>query len=205
MCSTSFRCLRKRNRFQILAPAEVVGNPFARLPRVIEIEHRGDRVHAQAVEVILVDPEERVREQKILHFVAAVVEDQRAPVGMRALARIGVLVEMRAVEERQAVRVAREMRGRPIENHADAFLMAAIDEVHEIFRRAEAAGDREISDGLIAPGLVERMLHDGHQLDVRVAHLLDVGNQLIGEFAIGEPAISVVASSPPRAEMHFVN
>ena len=48
--------------------------------------------------------------------------------------------------------------------------------IHEIVRRAEAAGDGEIADGLIAPRAIERMLHDGHQFDVRVTHALDVGD-----------------------------
>ena len=93
------QALQERDRFQIFAAAERVRNPFAGLARIIEVEHGSHGIHAQAVDVIFVQPEKRVREQKILHFVAAVVEDQRAPVGMRALARIGVLVEMRAVEE----------------------------------------------------------------------------------------------------------
>src|ERR1700756_3726818 len=102
------------NRFEIFTPAKGIWNPLARLARVIEIEHGCDRVYAQAVEVILVDPEQRVRNQKVLHFVAAVVEDKRAPVGMCTLSRIGMLVKMRAVEECEAVRVAGKMRGRPI-------------------------------------------------------------------------------------------
>ena len=105
-----------------------------------------------------------------------------------------MFVEMRAVEECQAVRVAREMRGRPVEKHADAFLVAAVDEIHEIVGRAEAAGHRVIADRLIAPRRIERMLHDRQQFDVRVAHLLDVGNQLVRQFAIGEPAISFIGS-----------
>ena len=76
--------------------------------RIIQIQHGSHGVHAQPVNVIFVQPEKRVRQQKILHFRAAVIENQRAPIGMRALARIGVLVEMRAVEFRQAVRVGRE-------------------------------------------------------------------------------------------------
>ena len=138
-----------------------------------------------------------------MHFVAAVVEDQRAPVGMLAQARIGVLVEMRAVELGQAVGVVGEVGRRPIENHAQALLMAAIHEVHEVGGRAVAAGGGEIADGLVAPGAVEGMLHDGQQLDVREAHLLDVGNQLVGQFAVGEPAIAFLAA--PGAQMDFVD
>ena len=83
---------------EIFAAAEFVGDPFARLAAVVEIEHRGHGIDAQAVDVIFVEPEQRVGEQEIAHFVAAVVEDQRAPVGMLALPRIGMLVEARAVE-----------------------------------------------------------------------------------------------------------
>ena len=109
-------------------PPKTLGYPFAGLARVIEIEHRGDGVHAQPVNVILIGPEKRVREQEILHFVATVIENESAPIGMLAEARIGVLVKMRAVEEREAVRVARKMRGSPIEQYADARLVALVHE-----------------------------------------------------------------------------
>ena len=49
----------------------------------------------------------------------------RAPVAVLALARIGVLVEGRAVELPQAVAVAGEMGRHPVEDHADAVLVAA--------------------------------------------------------------------------------
>ena len=41
--------------------------------------------------------------RKLRDLVAAVVEDQRAPVGVLALARVGVLVEVGAVEVAEAV------------------------------------------------------------------------------------------------------
>ena len=140
-----------------------------------------------------------------MDFVAAVVVDERAPIGMRALARVGVFVEMRAVELREAVRVAREMRGRPIENDAEAGLMAAVDKFHEIGGRAVAAGGGEVAERLVAPGAVEGMLHDGEQLDVRVAEIFDVGDELVAEFAVGEPAIVIFGDAAPGAEMDFVD
>ena len=65
---------------QVLAAAQLIGNPLACFAGIIEVQHRGHGIHAQAVDVILVDPEKRVRQQEILHFVAAVVEDERAPI-----------------------------------------------------------------------------------------------------------------------------
>ena len=64
------------------------------------------------------------------------------------------------------------MRRHPIQNHADPALVQVIDEVHEIFRRAVAAGGREIPRGLVAPGFIQRMLHHRHQFHMRKAHLL---------------------------------
>ena len=133
---------------QVLVAAELVGNPLAGLARVIQVQHGGHRVHAQAVDVVLLQPEQRVGDQEGAHLVAAVVEDQRAPLAMLALARIGMLVERGAVEEHQAVRVLGEVRRHPIHNHADARLVAAIHEVLEIVGRAEARRGREVADHL---------------------------------------------------------
>ncbi len=40
-------------------PAEAVRNPFAFLARVIQIQHRGHGVHAQAVDMVFLEPEQR--------------------------------------------------------------------------------------------------------------------------------------------------
>ena len=51
---------QKFNRLEVFAPAELVGDPLARLARVIEVKHRGHGIHAQAVDVEPVAPEQRV-------------------------------------------------------------------------------------------------------------------------------------------------
>src|ERR1700747_1674559 len=97
------------------------------------------------------------------------------------------------------------MRRSPIEKDAAAGLVTAVDKFHKFRGRPVAAGGGEITKGLIAPGAVVRMLHDGKQLDVRVAELLDIRNELIGEFAGSEPAIWVFGDATQGAEMNFVN
>ena len=164
--------LRKSIAVEVLAPAELVGNPVALLAAVVEVEHRGHGVDAQAVDVVLVEPEQGVGDQEVADLVAAVVEDVGAPVAVLALAGIGVLVQRGAVEPPQAVAVAGEVGRHPVEDHADAVLVAEVDEVHEVLRRAVAAGGRVVADRLVAPTGRERMLADRQQLDVRVAHLL---------------------------------
>ncbi len=136
--------------FQILAATVFVGDPV--LARVIEVQHRGDRVHPQTVQVALLDPVQGAGQQEILHFVTAEVEDQGGPVEMFAQAGIGVFVQRFAVEAGQAVSVLGKVRRHPVEDHADIVLVAVVDEIAEVVRRAEAAGRGVVAGGLITPG-----------------------------------------------------
>ena len=76
----------------VFPSAVFVGNPLTLLAGVIEVEHGSDRIHAQAVDVVFVEPEHGARHQKTANFGAAVVEDVGLPVGMETLPRIGVLI-----------------------------------------------------------------------------------------------------------------
>src|SRR5690606_29250540 len=120
-----------------------------------------------------------------------------------ALARIGVLVKMSAVEVGQAVLVRGEMRGDPVQNHADAVTVQDIDEVHEVLRAAVTRRRREIARSLIAPRPVERVLGNGQQLDVREALLPDVVGQLMRSIAIAQKVAARIAS--PGTEMNLID
>ncbi len=117
--------LEEVDGFEVLAAAVAVRHPLAFFAAVVEVQHRGDRIDAQAVDVVLVEPEQGVGEQEVADFVAAVVEDHRAPVGMLALARVGVFVQRGAVELPQAVVIFGEVGRHPVDDHADAVLVAA--------------------------------------------------------------------------------
>ena len=121
-------------RAEVLAAATLVGQPLTGLARVVEVHHRRDRVDAQAIDVELVDPVEGVRHEEVPHLVARVVEDERAPVRMLAEPRVEVLVEGRAVEPSERPLVAREVRGHPVDDHADAALVQVVDEPAEVVR-----------------------------------------------------------------------
>ena len=110
---------------------------------------------------------------------------------------------MRAVELDQTAAVLREVSRNPVHDDAETGLMRLVDQVHEILRRAVAAGRGEIADDLIAPRAVERILGQRHELDMRIAHFLDIGNELVRELAVGiEVAVLVHL---PRAEMALVD
>ncbi len=70
---------------------------------------------------------------------------------MEAEARVFVFVQRGAVEPGETVDVDGEVRGHPIEQHADPRLVRTIDEAREAVRIAEARGGCIQSGGLIAP------------------------------------------------------
>ena len=159
------------DRLEVLAPAVVVGNPLAGLAAVVEVQHRRHGVHAQAVDVVAVHPEQRVGDEEVAHLVPAVVEDLGAPVGVLALPRVGVLVQAVPSKLRRPCSSRGKCAGTQSMITPMPCLVAAIDEVHEVLRRAVARAWRVVADDLVAPGTVERVLGDAHQLEVRVALL----------------------------------
>ena len=56
--ATSFMRLMNGDGVEIFAAAELIGDPFARSAGIVKIEHGGDGVHAEAVDVVFVEPEE---------------------------------------------------------------------------------------------------------------------------------------------------
>ena len=150
--------------------------------------------------MVLVQPEERVAQEKVADLVAPVVEDERAPVLVLTLPGIFVLEQGRAVEVREAVRILRKVPGHPVQQHANAPAMTRVDERLEVFGPAESARRRIESRDLVSPGSEERVLHDRQQLDVREAHLLHVGHELLGKLAVTEEArlsVAVPELPPP--------
>ncbi len=117
---------------------------------------------------------------------------------MGAAPRVGVLVQRRAVELRERELVAREVRRHPVEEDADAGGVHRVDEGAKLVRRAERRDGRVEARHLIPPGARERVMHDRQQLDVRVAEVLHVRHELLGELAPPEP-------EPPRRRVHLVD
>ena len=155
--------------------------------------------------MIVLEPEAGIGDEEGGDLLAAVIVDVGAPVLVKSLARIGMLVEMRAVEGAEAVRIVREMARHPVEDDADPGRVRRLDEGGEILRRAEAARRREERDRLVAPGAVEGILGDRQKLDMREAEVLHVGNQPLAQFAIGEIAVALLRHPRPGAEMALVD
>jgi hypothetical protein len=63
--------LEEGDGLQVLAPAVDVGHPLARLAAVVAVEHRGDGIDAQAVDVVALQPIQRAGDQEAAHLAAA--------------------------------------------------------------------------------------------------------------------------------------
>ena len=176
------------DRLEILVSAVPVGKPLSFPARIVEVEHRRHGVHAQSVHVIAIEPEQRVGDQVVGDFRPAEVEDGGIPVGMQARSWIRVLVECRAVELRQAMRIRGKVRGNPVKYHAKPRLMAAIDETRETRRFAESRCRGEEADRLISPRRVVRILADRRQLEMREAQSDRIGDQRFRQLVVVEPA-----------------
>ena len=141
------------DRLAVLLAAVRVGQPLAFAARIVEVEHRGDGVDAQTIDMEPVDPVEGVAIEEVRHLVPTEIVDRSVPVGMEAPARIGVLVQRRPVKARQAMLIGWEMRGRPVEDDAETRRVRSVDEAGESGRLPEAARRSKKTDRLIAPGI----------------------------------------------------
>ena len=171
--------LQELHGLQVFPAAVDVRCPAVLRPRVVQVEHRGDRVDPQPVDVELLQPVQRIGDQEVAHLGPAEVEHIGAPVQLLTAVRVGVLVERGAVEAAQRPGVLREVGGHPVHDHADAGLMQPVHQVAEFVGRAEARRRRVVRRHLIAPRPAERVLRDRHQLNVRKA----LGDNVFGEFA----------------------
>src|SRR5579875_2145085 len=100
---------QKIDRLQMLAPTIMIRHPLTGWTHVIQIEHRSHRVNAQAINMILAQPEERAADQKIPDFATPVIEDIRSPFFMLAFAWISIFIEMGAIKIAQRVAIFREV------------------------------------------------------------------------------------------------
>jgi len=193
----------RRNRpLQILLAAKSIGTQSP-LSAVIEIGASSDRVDAQAVNVVAVEPKRWHGNEKAAPFVAAIVEDGACPIRDASLPRIGV--SYRCVRRStRAVLVLGESARAPVEDNADTVLMQRIDEEHEVLRRSvRALGAKR--GHLVAPRGIKGVLHDR----INSTWVNPVRRHVLGQprrqLSIAEQPTGNRRAANPRAEVDFVD
>ena len=133
---------------------------------------------------------------------------------MRPLSRILVLIEAASVKLRHAPCITREMCRNPVKDNADPLSVQIIHKIHEIIRRAEAAGRCIISRHLIAPRSIQRMFHDRQKFHMSIPHFLHILRQLDRDLTVivklrsGDLASSLIhldRFSHPGTEMYLID
>ena len=157
---------------------------------VVPVEHGGDAVEAEAVEVELLHPELQVAQQEVEHLRLVVVEALGAPGAVVSPAALVEELVGRAVEEVDALQgVAHRVGVHHVQQHPQAHAVGLVHQVLQVVRVAVAAGAGEEVAHLVAEGAVEGVLHDGHELHRVVAHALNVGEDVVGELPVGGDAV----------------
>ena len=212
----------KRAGIQVLLGSVLVELLLTRIVDAkVEVQHAGHAVHANAVNVEVLEPIQHVGDQEGADLAAGEVKLVRAPVGVNL-----VLKQHVTVKGGKAVGVGAKTAGHPVHDHADACLVACIDKVHELLWVAVARRGGVVAGRLVAPGAVKGMLHERHDLDMRVAHVAHVVHELHrqvvvgvelaalgGEGIHGTGVVAVLVGLPlrrvavalPRANMHLVD
>ena len=180
-----------------------VRHPLAGLAAVIEIEHRGHRIDPEAVDMIAVEPEQRIRLRG----------NSQLPAGRNCRSAYSSPCGSRASDphaRRARCRRSEQARAGRSENAPAPSRSRRRYRCHGSGRRsAQTRSDRrtarwgQTSRWLIAPRAGKRMLADRQQFDMGEAEIAHIRNELIGKPVVIEEAIAFTA--PPGAEMHLVD
>ena len=194
---------QESNSLQIFLAAVLVRLPLALLAVIVQIQHGCHRVHAQTVDMVLLQPIQCAGDQEALHLAAAEVEHHGAPLLMFAALRIRVLVAGFAIKVVQAELILREVSRHPVHDHTNAGGMELIHKGHQVLGGAVAAGGCKIAGDLIAPAAVKRIFHDRQQFHMGIAHLCDIWDQLVCQLGIIVGLTALLHL--PAAGVHLVN
>ncbi len=190
---------------QVFVATVIIGDPLPGLAAVIVVEHGGDGIDAQAVQVVFLDPEQGIGHQEIGDFGATEVVDQGIPILVIALPGIVVFKEGGAVEASQTVTVGGEVPGNPVHENTDIGLVQTIDEIFEIFWGAEPMGWGVHACGLVSPGAVKREFADGEEFHMGEPHLGQVFRQVVGQLPVGQVTIVFIGVALPGTQMDFID
>ena len=157
------------------------------------VEHRGDAVESEAVEVELLEPVLAVREQEVQYVVLTIVEAKRVP--SRMLVTVAGIEELVGIASQIAQAfyfVLNCVTMNNIHNNANAQLMSLIDQGLQLFGRAEAAAGSEERADMIAERAIVGVLLNGHDLNGVVTVLGHSGQHVQAELVVGAHLLGIL-------------
>mmetsp|Transcript_46595 Transcript_46595/g.129602 ORF Transcript_46595/g.129602 Transcript_46595/m.129602 type:complete len:305 (+) Transcript_46595:1084-1998(+) len=192
----------------IVDAAMLVGNPLPILlgadPAVeVPIEHTGDSVATEPVDVIPVGPEDGRPDQEAADLVPPEVEHLRPPVPLLTLTGVLVLEARCAVVVGKAAAVLAEVRRHKVHDDADVRLVQCIHEELEVVRRTEQGVAPVVPGDLVPPRAGVWVVRKADELDVIEMQVLHVLHEERREV----PVVQETARfrPPPRRQVHFID
>ena len=153
---------------------------------VVMVQHGGNTVETETIEVVLSHPELQIGQQEVQNAGLAVVEALGAPGRMVALGAVVEELPGGAVEHVDALGGVLDGVGVDhVQQHPDAHFVGLVHQILQILGLAEPGGSGIEVGNLVAEGAVVGMLHDGHQLDGVVAGFLHMGQGVVSELPVG--------------------
>ena len=175
-----------RHSIGILMTIEVVrvrGEALAEA--VVVVQHRGDAVEAEAVELEDLQPVLTVGEKEVNDVVAPIVEAQRVPSGMITTRTFVEEERARAVIACQPFDfITHGMAVHEVHNDLETSCVSCVDERLQFVGRTEAAARCEEARYMVAKGAIVRMLLNGHDLNGVVSEVNDTGKDLLLELTV---------------------
>ncbi len=187
--------LEKRDRFKVFPPAVDIGHPLPVLAAIVEVEHGSDRIDAQTIHMVFLDPEHGVRDEETFDLVAPKIKDAGSPMCVLTLVHILIFIQGLSIELVQPMGVLREVRRDPVHDNTDPCLVQGIHQIHEIMRRPITGGRRIITGHLISPGTIKRIFHQRQELHIVVAHLFEIAHQFIRNLTV-TVGVSILMPAP---------
>ena len=178
----------------------VAGKGFAET--MVKVEHGGDAIEAEPVELIVLGPAPAIGEQEMQDRGLAVVEASAVPGGvLAAVAFVKILIES-AVETRDAIAfVFDAVRMDQVDDDGETEAMGSVDQFLEFLRGPKAAAGSEEAADMITEGAVVGVLEDAHDLHRIVAGGHDAGKDEVLELAVGADFRRLLR----HADVGFVN
>ena len=175
-----------RHSIGILMTIEVVGvRGEALAEAVVVVQHRGDAVKAEAVELEDLQPILTVGEEEVDDIVAPIVEAQRVPSGMITTRTFVEEERARAVIACQPFDlIAHGMAVHEVHNDLETSCVSGIDERLQFVGRTEATTGCEEARYMVAKGAIVRMLLDSHDLNGIIPEINDARHNLLLELTV---------------------
>ena len=150
---------------------------------MIPIQHTGDPIETEAIEMKFFQPIFTIRQQKTDHFIFSIIEATGIPQSMfTPFTRIKILVIISGKTTQSFGFILDCMRMHKIHDHTDTVSMCLIDQTFQVVGCSESGTDRIKIRYLIAERTIIGMFLNPHQLNHIVPQIYNPGQYISPEF-----------------------